>query len=77
MHRKPIQEFKAQRIAGAKFFDLDGKFSDTNSPYPHMLPTADNFWKSASEIGVEKGDFIVAYDSVRYNSKMSDKNSKK
>lgn len=66
MHRSPKEEFGFNRIEGARFFDLDKKFSDPSSPYPHMLPSPDHFWKSAAEIGVEKGDFIVAYDTVSF-----------
>src|SRR5579859_2599436 len=40
--RNAFAEFKNSRIPGARFFDLD-KVSDTSSPYPHMLPSSEQF----------------------------------
>ena len=56
------QIFKQQRIPHAKFFDLDA-IKDNDSPYPHMLPTADRFAEAMETLGVKKDDEIVIYDT--------------
>lgn len=56
------QVFKQQRIPSAKFFDLDA-VKDNDSPYPHMLPTAEGFAKAMEELGIRKDDEIVVYDT--------------
>ncbi|KAI4217485.1 MAG: hypothetical protein LQ351_000080 [Letrouitia transgressa] len=60
--RTGLQVFKEQRIPSARFFDLDA-VKDHDSPYPHMLPTADNFAKAMQGMGIRKDDEIVVYDS--------------
>ena len=54
--------FKQQRIPSARFFDLDA-VKDHDSPYPHMLPTAEGFAKAMDDIGIRKDDEVVVYDS--------------
>ena len=56
------QAFKQQRIISAKFFDIDGVV-DHDSPYPHMLPTADGFAEAMETLGIRKDDQIVVYDT--------------
>ena len=56
------QVFKQKRIPSARFFDLDA-VKDHDSPYPHMLPTAESFAKSMEEMGIKRDDEIVVYDS--------------
>ncbi|KAI4250086.1 MAG: hypothetical protein L6R40_000258 [Gallowayella cf. fulva] len=56
------QVFKEQRIPSARFFDLDA-VKDHDSPYPHMLPTAEVFAKAMEEIGIRKDDEVVVYDT--------------
>ena len=56
------QVFKQQRIPYAKFFDLDA-VKDHDSPYPHMLPTADVFAEAMETLGIKKDDEIVVYDT--------------
>jgi thiosulfate/3-mercaptopyruvate sulfurtransferase len=56
------QVFKEQRIPSARFFDLDA-VKDHDSPYPHMLPTAEGFAKAMQEMGIRKDDEVVVYDS--------------
>jgi 3-mercaptopyruvate sulfurtransferase SseA len=46
--RSAAAEFKAARIPGARFFDLDD-VTDKSSPYPHMLPSAEEF---AGAVGI-------------------------
>ena len=43
--RNAFAEFKQSRIPGARFFNLD-EVIDKASPYPHMLPSAEDFAKA-------------------------------
>lgn len=54
--------FRQQRIPSARFFDLDA-VKDHDSPYPHMLPTAEGFAKAMQDMGIRKDDEVVIYDS--------------
>jgi len=56
------QVFQEQRIPHARFFDLDA-VKDHDSPYPHMLPTAEDFATAMQKLGIRKDDEIVVYDS--------------
>ena len=56
------QVFQEKRIPSARFFDLDA-VKDHDSPYPHMLPTAEGFAKAMRGMGLKKDDVLVAYDS--------------
>lgn len=42
VQRDAFAEFQKARIPGARFFDLDGVI-DKSSPYPHMLPSGEEF----------------------------------
>lgn len=55
-------EFAAAHIPGARFFDIDD-ISDSSSPLPHMLPTAEKFAARMQARGVGDGDCVVAYDA--------------
>lgn len=60
--RTGLQVFKEQRIPSARFFDLDA-VKDHDSPYPHMLPTAEGFATAMQEMGIGRDDEVVIYDS--------------
>ena len=60
--RTGLQVFKEQRIPSARFFDLDA-VKDDDSPYPHMLPTAEGFATAMQEMGIGRDDEVVIYDS--------------
>ncbi|KAL3446728.1 thiosulfate sulfurtransferase [Aspergillus insuetus] len=60
--RTGIDVFRKNRIPQARFFDLDA-IKDTESPYPHMLPTAEIFAEAMSELGIRRDDEVVVYDS--------------
>jgi thiosulfate/3-mercaptopyruvate sulfurtransferase len=60
--RTGIQAFHEKRIPKARFFDLN-KVIDAHSPYPHMLPGAEDFAASMGELGVRKEDILVVYDT--------------
>jgi thiosulfate/3-mercaptopyruvate sulfurtransferase len=55
--------YLAGHISGARFFDLD-KISDTESPYPHMLPSPQVFAAAMGKLGIRPDDSIVVYDTA-------------
>ncbi len=61
--RNGAAEYAAEHISGSVFFDID-KFSDTASPYPHMLPPAHEFAAKARALGLGDGHRIICYDTV-------------
>jgi thiosulfate/3-mercaptopyruvate sulfurtransferase len=61
--RTGLQSFLADRIPHARFFDLDA-VKDEQSPYPHMLPSAEVFAKAMGELGIRRDDSVVVYDSA-------------
>ncbi|KAI4179239.1 MAG: hypothetical protein L6R41_007962 [Letrouitia leprolyta] len=56
------QLFQEKRIPSAKFFDVDA-VKDHGSPYPHMLPSPENFARAMQKLGIKKDDEIVVYDT--------------
>lgn len=60
--RNGLQTFREKRIPQSRFFDLD-KVIDRHSPYPHMLPSASDFAKAMSGLGIKRDDTVVVYDS--------------
>ena len=61
--RDPLAEYAACHIPGAVFFDID-EIADTDSPLPHMLPTAIKFSARVRKLGLGDGTRIVVYDST-------------
>lgn len=57
----PVNQFCAERIPGAQFFDLD-RIADTSVDLPHMLPQEDQFAVAADALGISNDDFVVVYD---------------
>lgn len=56
-------EFEAERIPGARFFDVDG-IKDQSDPLPHMVPDASDFAAAAQALGIDdRTEQIVCYDS--------------
>jgi len=55
-------EFAQEHIPGAAFFDIDA-VSDRQSPYPHMLPAADEFARTMGALGISNADEVVVYDT--------------
>lgn len=60
--RDARREFEAQHVPGAAFFDLD-ECSDRQSPYDHMLPTAEHFAAYVGGLGVGTDTHVVVYDA--------------
>ena len=64
LNRDAKEEFLTQeRIPGSIFFDIDG-VKDTESPYPHMAPTANKFTDSMNQFGILPNDILVVYDRI-------------
>lgn len=60
--RNGPDSFNKRRIPGARFFDLD-VVKDTDSPYPHMLPTKEVFAEAMRSLGIRRDDDVVVYDT--------------
>lgn len=63
MDRDPRAEYETVHIPRAVFFDLDA-ISDSNSPYPHMLPDPESFAANMRQLGLSNTDRIVVYDGA-------------
>lgn len=61
--RTGLQSFLSNRIPHARFFDVDA-VKDEESPYPHMLPSAEVFAKAMGKLGIRRDDSVVVYDSA-------------
>ncbi|ART82353.1 sulfurtransferase [Oceanisphaera profunda] len=61
--RSGVSEWRQQRIPGARFFDFDQEIADNSSSLPHMLPSAEQFSRQVSALGISNHQQIVIYDS--------------
>lgn len=61
LQRDPRREFEEAHVPGAVFFDIDA-ISDRTSSLPHMLPSAAQFSRQVSELGISTSDLVVVYD---------------
>lgn len=61
-NRDPAVEFEAAHIPGARFLDIS-KVADRDHSAPHMLPSAAEFGRAMSELGVSRDDRIIVYDN--------------
>ncbi len=57
------QEYAAEHIPGALFFDIDA-IADTSIPLPHMVPSAEHFAQAVGALGIGNDSKIVVYDSI-------------
>jgi thiosulfate/3-mercaptopyruvate sulfurtransferase len=62
-NRDPQAEFLAGHIPGALRFDID-TVKDTSSSLPHMLPSPEDFAKTAGAMGIDENTVIVVYDGA-------------
>jgi thiosulfate/3-mercaptopyruvate sulfurtransferase len=60
--RDPNAEFASAHIPGARFLDIN-QVADQSNPAPHMLPTAAEFSRAMTELGVGRDDRIIVYDN--------------
>ena len=51
-------------IAGARHFDLKGRFSDPSSAFPNTLPTAEQFEAECQRLGINQSSSIVVFDNL-------------
>jgi thiosulfate/3-mercaptopyruvate sulfurtransferase len=61
--RNAKEEFLAEHIPGAQFFDID-ELSDTESPLPHMLPAPEKFASRMRKMGIGDGKKVICYDTL-------------
>mmetsp|Transcript_20855 Transcript_20855/g.53046 ORF Transcript_20855/g.53046 Transcript_20855/m.53046 type:complete len:334 (-) Transcript_20855:338-1339(-) len=61
--RNAVAEFKAGRIPGAQFFDVDG-IADPSTGLPHMLPSEASFAAAMDALGITNKDTVVIYDGM-------------
>lgn len=59
----PEAEWRAARIPGARFFDID-RIADTSVPLPHMLPGERVFGDALRSLGIGADDHVVVYDAA-------------
>lgn len=59
---KSIDKENVKVIPTARFFDLEGKFSDHSSHLPHTLVDEKTFTKEAQALGINNNSIIVCYD---------------
>jgi thiosulfate/3-mercaptopyruvate sulfurtransferase len=55
------ERYVAAHLPGARFFDIE-EIKDKQSPYPHMLPGAEQFAAYAGALGIGDDTLVVAYD---------------
>jgi thiosulfate/3-mercaptopyruvate sulfurtransferase len=60
--RDPNAEFLEAHIPGARFLDIN-QVADRSNPAPHMLPSAADFGRAMTELGVGRDDRIIVYDN--------------
>lgn len=60
--RDAEEEFEIRHIPGAVRFDVDA-VADTESPLPHMMPSAEKFSSMVRKLGLGDGMKIVFYDT--------------
>ena len=59
--RNAKKEYEEKRIPGAVLFDVD-ECSDKSSPYPHMLPSPEEFGEYVQKLGIRNDTHVVVYD---------------
>lgn len=54
-------EYRQQHLPRAVFFDIE-QLSDQRSPFPHMLPAAEDFAESMQRLGIDSNKHLIIYD---------------
>lgn len=57
-------EYEGIYIKGARYFDLEGDFSDSSSGLPHTIPSPEKFEEACRNLGINNESIIVAYDNM-------------
>lgn len=63
MERKALEEFKAEHIPNAVFFDID-EICDLDADAPHMLPRPEKFASRMRKLGIGDGNRVIIYDGA-------------
>ncbi len=58
------KSFLNKCIKGARYFDLEGVFSDKSTPLPNTLVSPLTFQIEARRLGINESSFIVVYDNL-------------
>ncbi|MEW5726511.1 MAG: 3-mercaptopyruvate sulfurtransferase [Pseudomonadota bacterium] len=66
-NRDAREEYEAEHIPGAVFFDID-EIADSNNPLPHMLPPPEKFASKVRKLGLGNGNKVVIYDGTGFAS---------
>jgi len=61
------QDYSQRHIPGASYFDID-VISDRSNPLPHMLPSAEEFARHMSALGIGDEHKVVVYDGTGWSS---------
>jgi len=61
-NRDAAAEFVAERIPGARFFDVDN-VKDPKNPLPHMVPSPELFAATVGGMGISNNTQVVCYDT--------------
>lgn len=59
--RNAKEEHEQKRIPGAVFFDIQ-ECMNKSSPYPYMIPSAEEFCRYMEKLGIANDTHIVVYD---------------
>ena len=65
--RNAREEYEAEHIPGARFFDIDA-ISDSRSELPHMAPPPELFVSRLRAMGIGDGHQVVVYDNSDIHS---------
>jgi thiosulfate/3-mercaptopyruvate sulfurtransferase len=57
-------DYDGIQIPGARFFDLEGEFSDNSSGLPHTLPSEAAFERASQKLGINDTSKVVVYDNM-------------
>lgn len=63
MGRDARAEYDADHIPGAQFYDIDAT-SAPDTDLPHMVPSAEQFARDISAMGIGNDDQVVVYDAM-------------
>jgi len=64
MKRNGHTEWQQQRIANAQHFDFHEQICDTDSEYPHTMPSPALFTERVQALGINQDSHIVVYDGM-------------
>lgn len=59
---KKIDGTPIELIPDSAFFDIEGKFSDHHSPFPHTMVDARTFETEARTLGIRRDSIVILYD---------------